>query len=43
LGIQERWSGTPALDQVKLLVDALALLHIGVSKEEGIAKATGLE
>ncbi len=43
LGIQERWSGTPALDQLELLVDALALLHVRVSEEECIAKATSLD
>ncbi len=45
MGICERWSGTPvlALDQLELLIDALALLDVGISEEEGIAKATGLK
>jgi hypothetical protein len=43
LGIQERQIGAPALDQLELLVDALAILHVGFSEDEGIAKATGLE
>jgi hypothetical protein len=43
LGIQERRSGAPTLDQVELLVDALVLFHVGVSDGKGIAKATGLE
>ncbi len=43
MGIPERWSGTPALDQLELLIDALVLLDVGISEEGGIAKATGLE
>ncbi len=43
MGICERQSGTPTLDQLELLIDALALLDVGIREEEGIAKATGLE
>ncbi len=43
MGIRERLSGTPTLDQLELLIDVLALLDVGISEEEGIAKATSLE
>ncbi len=43
LGIHKGRSGDPALDQLELLVDPLALLLIQISEEVGISKAISLE